>query len=437
MLVGLALRAAWAVRGGLDGVPWSDAADYHRLAARLAEGRGFTLGPDDAPYPTTFRPPLLPAFVAPFYALFGPRYGVGLLVQAVLSALVVPAAAALARAATRAAGRDEAFAARAATAPALLVALWPALVYFTSALLTESLAALLVTVSLLLAVRLWTHGGAALATGLGAALGLAALARPTALPLAAALAAWIALGPARRAWRLRIADAALVALVCGLTVAPWIARNHAVSGAWLPVTSGGGAALWDGNNPVVAEDPRWRGGALSLREVEPYAAQFRGMSEVEIDRHAAREAKAWLAANRPLWPSLAAAKLARFFRLTAETPVSGSAAPDDAWPGRAARVVDPLLVTWGVLLPFFAVAALAALARPRSSPWCALALAVLVQALLAVVYWGSLRFRAPVEPAIIVLGAYGALVAWRWWRVDRRSGGEATKGDEHEAAPVR
>ncbi|MEO6463221.1 MAG: hypothetical protein ABIP29_09110 [Candidatus Eisenbacteria bacterium] len=413
MVLAFALRAAWAVsRSGLDGTPWSDAADYHRLAARLAAGQGFTLGPDDAPYPTTFRPPLLPLVVAPFYALFGPRYGVGLLVQAALGALVVPAAAALAGESAQAAGRDATFAARARTGTAILTALWPTLIYFSSALLTETLAALLVTVSLLLAVRLWSRGGTALALGTGIALGLAAMARPTALPLAAVLAAWIALGPARRPWRARLAEASLVAAICILTIVPWTERNHQVSGAWLPLTSGGGAALWDGNNPLVAGDPRYRGGALSLREVEPWASSFRGMSEVEIDRHAGREARTWLAANRARWPELALAKLGRFFRLTSETAVSGSAAPSGTWLSRATRALDPLLFTWGLLLPFFAGAALVALARPRKSPWFAPAVAVLVQALLAVAYWGSLRFRLPVEPALIALGVAGALATW-------------------------
>ena len=144
------------------------------------------------------------------------------------------------------------------------------------------------------------------------------------------------------------------------------------------------------------------------------------MSEVEIDRHAAREAKAWLAANRPLWPSLAAAKLARFFRVGAETPVSGAAAPAETPLARVTRWFDPLLVTWGPLLPFFAGAALVALFRPRRSPWFAPAAAVATQAALAAVYWGSLRFRAPVEPAIVVLGVCGALALWAFVRRHRR-----------------
>jgi hypothetical protein len=241
---------------------------------------------------------------------------------------------------------------------------------------------------------------------------VAALARPTALPLALALVAWIALGPARRPLRARLGEAALVAVACLLAIAPWTMRNHRVSGAWIPLTSGAGAALWDGNNPLVATDPRYRGGAVSLREVEPWASSFRGMSEVEIDRHAATEARAWLGAHRDQWPRLIAAKLLRFFRATSETAVSGSAAVPGSWLGNLARAIDPLFVTYGLLLPFFAGAALLALLRPRHSPLFAPAVAVLVQAALAAVYWGSLRFRAPVEPAIIVLGVSGALAAW-------------------------
>ncbi len=407
-LVAFAARAAYALApAGLDGVPWSDAADYHRLAARLAAGAGFTLGPDAAPYPTTFRPPLLPAVVAPFYALFGPRLGIGLLVQAALGALTVPVAAALARDVARAAGRDAGFAARAATASSVLVALWPSLVYFSGALLTETLAALLVTASLLLAVRLGRHGGARRALALGLVLALASLARPTALPLAAVLVGWIALAPARPA-PARLREAALVAVALVAALAPWTARNLAVTGAFVPLTTGGGAALWDGNNPLVATDPRWRGGAVSLREVEPYAGEFAGMSELEIDRHAARRAAAFLAADPGRVPGLVAAKLARFFRVTSETPVSGQAAPAGSWPARWARAVDPLLVTWGLLLPFCAGALLVALARPRG-PRFPLVAAVATQAALAAVYWGSLRFRAPVEPALIVLGVGGAL----------------------------
>ncbi len=405
-----AVRLAYVLAGpGLDAVPWSDSVDYHRLAAHLASGRGFTLGPDAALYPTTFRPPLVPAIVAPLYALFGPRYGLALVLQAILGALVVPAAAALAGALARDAGRDARFATRAATLTAAAIAVWPPLVYFTGALLTETTASLLVTLALLLAVRLHADGGTGRALALGTTLALAALARPTALPLAAALLAWLALfGPRPRGARGR--EVALALVACALVLLPWTLRNRAVTGAWIPLTSGGGAALWDGNNPLVAADPRWRGGAVSLREVEPYAHEFAGMDELAIDGHAGARARTFLAEDPVRGLRMAGWKLARFFRTTGETAVSGSAGPPGSAWALLARAIDPLAVTWGVLLPFFIVGFAWALAHPGRIA-CAPAIAVLVQAALAAVYWGSLRFRAPVEPALVVLGSLGLLFA--------------------------
>jgi hypothetical protein len=381
--VAVVARVAYlAIGPGLAVQPYSDSVDYHRLALHLARGLGFTLGREDALYATTFRPPLLPALVAPFYAWFGPHYLVALLVQALLSAGLVVATYALAR---------ETVGERAARLAAPLVALWPALIYFAGALLTETLAALTVAVALLLLVRTFARGGFVLAVGAGLAFGLSALTRPTALPLAAAGALWLALFAPRPAGaRLREAFALALALAC--TVGPWTLRNHRVTGRWVLVTSGGGAALFDSNNPLVLDDPARHGGALSLRAIEPYAAQFKGHDEVGIDSLSGVFARRWLAEHRRDWPRLAGWKLARFFRLTGES---------GARPFR-----DPVFWSWGLLAAFALAGFAAACARPRA-PAAALALAVFVQAALAIVYWGSLRMRAPVEPELIALGAWG------------------------------
>ena len=167
-------------------------------------------------------------------------------------------------------------------------------------------------------------------------------------------------------------------------------RNHAVTGRWPLVTSGGGSALWDSNNPLVVTDPALRGNAVSLRQREPYAAEFRGLDEVGIDSLSAARAKAFLAARPELWLELAGWKLARFYRLTGE--VGGR-----PW-------TDPIAWSWGLLAPFALLGFARAVTRPRR-PEAALALAVIAQTALAIVYWGSLRMRAPIEPVLIVLGA--------------------------------
>lgn len=411
--IALLLRVLALVLGPGVGVePYSDSVDYHRLAAHLAQGRGFALGPSDHLYASTFRPPLLPFVIAPFYALFGPRYLVALLVQIVLSCLTVPLVHTLAR---------EVRGPRVALWSAILVACWPPLIYFSTALLTETLTALLTVVAVLLAVRLFSREDKGLAVGLGVALGLSALARPTALPLALALFVWLLLAP-RRPFVRRLVPVLLATLGLAFAITPWLLRNHAVTGRWIGITSGGGAALYDSNNPIVLDDPAWRGGALSLREVEPYASEFRGKDEVEIDSLSARRAREFLLLHRDRWGEMAGWKLARFYRPWSETPVTGSAARAGSPLGRALAAVDPLLFSWGLLLPFFAVSALFALGRPRD-PAFALAAAVLVQTMLAVVYWGSLRMRAPVEPLLVILGAAGAVAAFDRLRRLVRQGG--------------
>jgi 4-amino-4-deoxy-L-arabinose transferase-like glycosyltransferase len=386
---------AFAARIGYVGLgpgfavePYSDSVDYHRLAVHLARGLGFTLGNEGELFPTTFRPPLMPALVAPFYALFGPHYLLALIVQAALGALTVPVAYALA---------NETIGPRAARLTAPLVALWPVLVFFASALGTETLAVLLNAVALLLAVRAFRRGGSVLALGAGLAFGLSALARPTALPLAATAFAWL-LAAAPRPFAARAREAFVLALGVTLCVLPWTMRNRAVAGRPVLVTSGGGAALFDSNNPIVVDDPARHGGALSLREVEPWRAQFHGHDEVGIDSLSGAFARAWLAEHRTLWPQLAEWKLARFFRLTGEGGVSGR-------PAHGGPLRDPVFWSWGLLAAFALVGGVRALARPQEAPFV-LALAVVVQALLAVVFWGSLRMRAPVEPELIALGAW-------------------------------
>lgn len=65
--------------------PGGDELDYHRLAVNLLKGEGFAVEPG---HPTTFRPPLYPAFLALHYALFGDRYEAAWYGQAVLNAAI-------------------------------------------------------------------------------------------------------------------------------------------------------------------------------------------------------------------------------------------------------------------------------------------------------------------------------------------------------------
>lgn len=221
----------------------ADGTYYHKLAGRLASGAGYTWLWDDgvvtyaAHYPVGY-----PAILAPLYALFGAHPGIAMLVNALFGVGGAVAAYVLARSVTTP---------RLALVAGIAVALHPALVPYTAALMTEGVTTSLLTI----AAALTTHGRASsrapsrrTAIGIGVVMGIATLVRPQSLLLAPVFGA-IALGGAaargpRAEGRPVVAGAvgAALTLVVSLAVcAPWTARNCArmdqcalvsVNGGW-------------------------------------------------------------------------------------------------------------------------------------------------------------------------------------------------------------
>ena len=397
-LAAFVVRAAYVVATqGMHPTPWSDAADYDGLAWNLTRGLGFVLEGRGGLYATAFRPPVVPWITSLLYRGIGHDYLGALLLQCAIGALVPPLLA-------RFAGML--FGGAVGALAGWLAVIEPVLVFFSGYLLTETTfcAALLVALLLTAAWVKTPRAGRALASGL--AWGVATLTRPTALllPVVAAAWAWVPLGLTTDA-RERARQLLIVVLGMVLVIAPWTLRNAVALHAFVPVTTGGGRALLDSNNPVVWNDPGARGGALSLYRVEPWASHFRGLSEPAADAYAQREAVAFLRAHVAEWPAMAAAKLARFWRLTAETASTGGAWQSPA--SRLRRVIDPLLV-WSIVAFPFAVWGLVRTWRgPRR--WFQLlpVLVILYFMALAIVYWGALRTRVPAEPLIVVFTAAG------------------------------
>jgi hypothetical protein len=304
-----------------------------------------------------------------------------------------------------------------------LAAVHPLLVFFSGYVMTESLFAVALLLALLASVAWIKQPGGRRAFWGGVLWGAAALTRPTALPLALAVAVWawgplgLALAPGERRRQL-----ALLLLGLVLTISPWTLRNAAALHAFVPLTTGGGRSLLDANNPVVWDDDERRGGAIAVLTTEPWATRFRGLSEVDVDRHAGREAIAFLRGRVKDWPRNAFAKFARYWRWTALTPSTGTWASGAGLASRLQRL-DPLL-PWSVLFfPLFAWG-LARTLRGTRRHFQLLPLWIVAASTLGtLVYWGALRLRVPVEPLVTLYAAAG--IADITWRVRVRRAGLA------------
>jgi 4-amino-4-deoxy-L-arabinose transferase-like glycosyltransferase len=265
---------------------------YDVLARRVAAGAGYTwLWPDGAVTFAAHYPVGYPAMLALAYAAFGASAGVAMGVNALVGAAAAPAAYALVDAAGGKRWRP--------LAAGLVVALHPALVPYTAAVMTEGVTAALLVVVAALADRASRSPRARrwlVAAGL--VMGIATLVRPQSLLLAPVLGALAVRGrTARLGWA---AGMTAIALACCL---PWTARNCARMHRCALVSVNGGWNLLIG---AQTENGAWE----PMRVPEECATVW---DEARKDGCFERAAWRTIRASPGAWFARAPAKLAATF----------------------------------------------------------------------------------------------------------------------------
>jgi hypothetical protein len=278
LLLGLGLRVAEAWDGR---APVYDAAAYAAIAANLADGDGFTVGPA-ATQPSSNYSPGLPLFVAGLYEVTGgdheqlARVALALIGSlSVLFAFLIGRGL-LARGQIQrtlkkgpSGGQNSASAEFwPALVGALVVAIYPALLEYQGMLMSEPLAATLLSGGVLALLWAWDEGaGWARWILAGALFGTLALVRPEYLAIGVLVAAVIFAREAKDDWRRSLLLAAVFLGALLLVIAPWTLRNAVALDRFVPISTGGGQVLFAGTylpsdgNPeevgaeVVAENP--------------------------------------------------------------------------------------------------------------------------------------------------------------------------------------
>ncbi|HWM64674.1 MAG TPA: glycosyltransferase family 39 protein [Solirubrobacterales bacterium] len=274
VLLGLALRADYAWEGR---APVYDALAYAKIAERLSEGDGFTLG-ESATQPASNYSPGLPLLAGGIYELTGG-------VHERSARLVLALLGSLAVAFTYLIGRRLSGPA-AGLIGAAAIAIYPALLEYQGMLMGEPLAATLLSGAVL--AMLWASGqgpaprragpvAAALPHVLGRKassamgdprhratharwlvpgllLGALVLVRPEYLGISL-LVAVVVLAWGRPQWRSGFANAAILLVGVLLVVVPWTVRNEVVLDRFVPVSTGGGQVLFAGSYMPSGGDP--------------------------------------------------------------------------------------------------------------------------------------------------------------------------------------
>jgi 4-amino-4-deoxy-L-arabinose transferase-like glycosyltransferase len=396
LVVALALRLAFIA--ATDGYhPRHDDGHYARLACSLVVGgqystrtpsstpEGCTEMPRGPNAPTAFRPPAYPFLLAGVleagHLIPGGFWTDGRIVNAVLGTLVVALAALIG---LQVWGRSVAL------LTAALAAVNPPLILVGGSLLSEPLFLALVLGAVAIALRSRTSGRPVLwAAGAGVLVGLAALTKSTGVVLLLPLVPAVATRP-RRPW----AAVALV-LATAVTIAPWTVRNEVRMHAFIPVSNQLGSWLAGTYNAQARSD--FRHPAAS----QPHVREFAGLAklpEVARQRELTRRALAYIADH----PDYVAVVLAR------NTQRMLNLEDSRWWRAQGDSISLPRWSADAGAYGFIAFAALAVLgamtaAARRAPRW--LWLVPLALFATVIVAGSEIRYRAPVEPFLILLAA--------------------------------
>ena len=355
----------------------ADAVEFNALGLNMAKGEGYALVPGR---PTSFRAPGFPIFLAAIYSVSYENYFLVYLMQALVGALTCGITYLLAR---------ELLPERAARASGILAAVYFPSIYNGTLLLSEPLFSACLALGVLLFIRHLRIGGLLQIIAAGLALGAGTLVRPFALLMLPALAALLAVWMWRNQ-RVRILPLIVFSVAFLALVLPWTARNYAVHGKLVLLTTNGGSTFYGGNNDRVLHERRYWGGWISTVELPGREAIEAAPDEVSHDKVEWRLGIQWVRQHLLEIPVVAVFKLARYWL------------PEVSSANRKYVLLN--IVGYVPFLVLFVLAAVRCM-RGRecwTAPWFVLHLTMATGLITALVFWGSPRFRDANAPVLMV-----------------------------------
>ena len=313
---------------------------------------------------------------------------------------------------------------------AALAAVYPNMWLHDGALLSETMSIFLVSVTLWAAYRFWDVPTGRRSALLGVCTGLAALSRPELillLPLLlvplAVLAKAVPLG--RKLGWLAVGGATALA-----TLAPWVAFNLSRFDEPVYISTNFGSAMAAANC-----DSTYYGDLIGYKDYECADETFQAaaartpnwdqLDGSERERQVRREVFRYMGDHAGRVPVVMAARVGRALKVYG---VGQEIEYDDLIHSQDRWVVYAGLASWYVVAGL-AVAGAAVLRRRREVPVFPLLVVPAVVLMAVAAIFAQTRYRAPAEPALVILAAVAIDAIMR-----RRRVGPPAEGDEYHPA---
>jgi len=402
LVLAAGIRVLWVVL--VPNAQYSDSVWYDGAAANLASSGVYGLDG-----PSAWFPPGYPFFLAALYKVVGHSELAGKLGNVAIGVALTGSTYLLARLLL-----GEAV----ALVSAVLIALWPNLIFHTGILSSDLLAAAGFVAVMWLGMRHETGPGPAWlrAVVLGVLIGWMVLVRPVSLILLAALGLWWWIS--NRSARAAVIRLAPLVLTVGIVVGAWTVRNYREFGEVITIATNGGYNFWQTNHRYAdGNDTYWPFVPMD----DPEYQTMRNGDEFTKNRQGYQYAFAYLRANPTHLLIMLPTKLfwlyhsdtSGFYEGVLYAPMQGPS-PLASWIDAHDHLVEALTFRYYEVLMALSVvgAGLTVLRRPPGWIWPIVALPLLLT-FFHVFFHAKDRFHTPLDGIVALLAAVAITEAVR------------------------
>lgn len=391
--------------------PLHDSLFYQTIGLNLVKEHCFCLHPYIS---TVYRAPLWPFIMAGLSLIFGPSDYFARLFLCVVGSGTCVLVYLFAR---------DLFNSRIGIIAGIAAAIYPELYIYDGWLYTESLYIFLTLAVCYTLFRIFRSRSGKIGPWLwcGALLGLLSLTRPNGIIVIGFVIIWAILMIWLKVLQRRAAISGLIAatLLACVLIAPWTVRNYLVSHTFIPVATGDGTVLLGAYNDQILNNPTYNGTWIDPLKSRPDVAKpfplYTCTPPCEVARENAYKDAAvqWIKGHLSIMPHL----LALHFTNLWQQATREADLPVDRFPGqRSSQIVQRMMETFPTPVFILALVGLAVtLLKWRELLFLYTIIALTIAQ--ALYFYGSARFRAPIEPILIIL-ASGTL----WWLTSSQEG---------------
>ncbi len=251
----------------------------------------------------------------------------------------------------------------------------------------------------------------------GVLLGLLSLTRPNGLIVLALftcwalIVGWVKIVP----WKVVARSVAIVTLLSLAIVAPWTIRNYVETHTFLPVATGDGIVLEGAYNDLIFDNVSWRGRWVGPGHLGPQRMLSHRFPHCDVkiactpawDAALRNEAWQWMRSHISVMPHLLGLHMKNMW--TPSTPEADL--PMNQFPERtSSKIVLHMIPAMSYIIFVLAALGLLVTLRIKWRQLLFIYLMILLDIAQCLYFYGSSRFRAPIEPMLVLLA-----IGFTWW----------------------